>query len=118
MYSHRAMTKATQTAGKSENWRRDSSLGVALGCGMDDENREQDDDHDDDDEYDDDDYDDYDYTTMSAMASKEREREEDRGKEGVGERWRKCETTKILGLFRNSISVRRPSAERAPLLYS
>lgn len=25
------------------------------------------------------------------------------------ERWRKCETTKILGLFRNSISVRRPS---------
>lgn len=87
---------------------------------MDDENREQDDDHDDhDDDYDDDDndYDDYDYTTMSAMASREREREEERGKEGVGERWRKCETTKILGLFRNSISVRRPSAERAPLLY-
>ena len=25
------------------------------------------------------------------------------------QRWRKCETTKILGLFRNSISVHRPS---------
>lgn len=69
----------------------------------DDERHEQDD-YDDDDDHDDD-YDCDDDVGDGRQTEREKER------------WRKCETTKILGLFRNSISVRRPSAERAPLLH-
>lgn len=76
-------------------------LPTAATAAADDEKHEQDDYDDDNDDYDDD------YDCDDDVGD---------GRYRERERWRKCETTKILSLFRNSISVRRPSAERALLL--
>lgn len=71
-------------------------LPATAAAAADDEKHEQDD-------YDDDDNDDHDDYDCDDDVGDGRQREREK------ERWRKCETTKILGLFRNSISV--PSAE-------
>lgn len=86
---------------------------------MDDENHEQDDYDNNDgvDDADDDEDDYYDYYDYYDYDDDDYDDEDDVGDGRQGERWRKCETTKILGLFRNSISVRRPSAELALLFH-